>query len=858
MIGAPPAHASAHRRLYRTPAAPASTSTWLLRVNPLARRRLADARQSAWLARLTSLDQALDARAPRCSDELYEQIGMAAAAGRTEEKKALLAVRRAIHNGRIPAAVPGQIGPAAARWIELARTRAAVLATIEGGFEAALARERTRLAECLGDPDFARSLALVADEVHAAAIRYRAGVQDGAPLPQCLRKSERGLLQYLTRAMVRTSPLSRFTAVGLARLDPAGIPLDQVQFTGATPFVGVDLVMFNYVAGGLVGWPEEADGDACIQLSPQVRLEPDNSKVIFTRAADGKVRVRALPVTDQIMMVLELTSMGPRRLTSVARDLAGRLGEPEESAADVLRTLLDAGMLCVAPGPEEIVASPIRELSGRVAPEQSALLLGLVSRLDQFGAAAADERADALTDIGALTTKLSRAADRPAFMQVDEDYVLRPVTVSTNGYAAALGDLADTVSALAVFDPLHDFRALLSAAFVERFGAGATVPLTSNAKALTTTVYQRYTLLSQNSADDLGPRDGSLARLHAVRRGLREMAAAALAAGADEREIVIPAADLAASVAALPERFRAAPLSYGVFVQPWHGSLIFNDALAGHGILFGRFLGADRELGGWARQRLAQRMLARYGTDGVRVAEDRGLHRLNVNARPPTLDDRLSPDDWFSLGLQHDPDSDQLWVLDPDGRRVRVLTFGTGHPELYPPPLRVANWLVSCSRLQVPFVDDFYRAAEADTSRTMSCPRLRAGSVIISRRRWYGHDEFDQAVNAKDEVERLAALARWRAVNEVPEEVVFKTPSGPPGPPRSPGATRAKPARRDKPQYVDLSSGLFTRVMPRLLERRQDGYVEEALPVMADSPHAFEWVVEVSRPAFGEFVIEEA
>lgn len=830
-----------------------STATWILRVNPLRRERLADTAQSQLLARLVSLDRELHALAPRCSEELYQRIGMTEDAG---EKKDLLAVRRAIHNGRVPGAVPEGLGPAATRWIELARTRAAVVAAAEAEFEPALRRERAALAQFLGDPDFQAAQALVAPEVHAAAVRYRESAGTGTALPQSVRKSERGLLQYLTRAMIRTSPLSRFTAVGLARLDPAGIRLDEARFTGATPFVSVDRVMFNYVAGGLTR--QQAGDGTSIQQSPQLRLGPDGTKVIFSREVEGKVRVRALPLSPAVLLVIELTSMGPRRLAEVARGLGERLGESNEEAAARIQALLDAGMLCVAPGPEEIVADPVRDLCAKVAPEHRAALLDLDRRLGEFGGTPAAARPGALAGIAAAATRLSRAARRPAVMQVDEDYLMPPVAVSTRGYDAALRDLAAAVGVLTVFDPLHDFRALLTAAFVDRFGAGAAVPLTANAKALTAEVYRRSRLLAEETAAELGPADGSLAALHAARRRLSGLVLKECA-GQPGPEVVIPPADLAAAIEDLPVRFRATPQSYGVLVQPWQGRLILNDALAGHGILFGRFLGADRELGGHAAERLARRVLARYGADGVRVAEDRGLHRLNVNARPPALDDRLAPDDWFGLRLWHDADADQLWVLDADGRRTRVLSFGTGHPELYPPPMRVANWLVSCARLLIPFGDDLYRAAVGDAGRTWSCPRLRVGSVIVSRRRWYGHDELASAVDTQGDAQRLVALARWRAANDVPDEVVFKTPSGPlvrrggEG-----GGQRPTRSRRDKPQYIDLASALLTRVMPRLLERRNEGFLEEALPPMAGSPHAFEWVAEVSRPAFGDFGIEEA
>jgi hypothetical protein len=82
----------------------------------------------------------------------------------------------------------------------------------------------------------------------------------------------------------------------------------------------------------------------------------------------------------------------------------------------------------------------------------------------------------------------------------------------------------------------------------------------------------------------------------------------------------------------------------------------------------------------------------------------------------------------------------------------------------------------------------------------------------------------------------------------VPEEVVLKTTPEDHGPlaAGAPDVTANRLAQ--KPQYVDLSSALAARVLPRMLERRTGpGFVEEALPAVGDSPHATEWVVEVGR-----------
>jgi hypothetical protein len=65
---------------------------------------------------------------------------------------------------------------------------------------------------------------------------------------------------------------------------------------------------------------------------------------------------------------------------------------------------------------------------------------------------------------------------------------------------------------------------------------------------------------------------------------------------------------------------------------------------------------------------------------------------------------------------------------------------------------------------------------------------------------------------------------------------------------------------KQKPQYVDLSCALSTRVLPRMLDRRiaenAVDYLEEALPGVVDDTHAYEWVVEIGRRPGGLFQYE--
>lgn len=273
-------------------------------------------------------------------------------------------------------------------------------------------------------------------------------------------------------------------------------------------------------------------------------------------------------------------------------------------------------------------------------------------------------------------------------------------------------------------------------------------------------------------------------------------------------------------------------------------------------MLYARFLDADRRMGGRALPRLAGHLQREYGFDGARVTEDLGLHRLNVNAHAPILPGGLTPEDWFTLRLAHDPDTDTLRVEDADGAPLRVLPLGTGHPGLFPPPLSVASGLAISGRLFNSLPNSWHAATPWDRATTRTAPRMAVGDVLIGRRRWYGGDELTTAVaTGPDEHDRLLALNAWRARHGVAEEVVIKNAPEDEGP-LSVGAPDVQSKRlQQKPQYVDLTSALSARVLPRMLDRRgADGcYLEEALPSVVDGTHATEWVVEVGRDAGGRF-----
>ncbi|GAA2625400.1 hypothetical protein [Streptomyces vastus] len=846
--------------------APQKEPLWLLRINPLLRSRLGDPTLRDLLALLAEAERAVRSAAERCSEELYVLIG---ATTDDSTRGQLIAVRRAIHNDRPSKGLP-PTKPSVSEWLQATEQRRRLREEVTHHYEQAADRERQKLAELLGDEHLRRSLALVSPEVYEESERYRAAVAGPGRLSARSRKSERGLVQYVTRAMVRTSPLARFTAVGIAVPGPGGVDPGKVDFEGATGFPSLDRVMLAYVLGGLQPATGTALLNAWVALSPTSALDESRETLYFLRPTDSGFQRLSAPVKGVVRALVDATVMGPRPVRSVVSHIAAQTKCAPQDAAKAVLQAVHQGILCTYNEPED-GAADLSVLLTRPGTPGSALLDDAKSRLPRLATGPATDRRSELRTIDEDFDQLSRLAQRPARVTVEEDYTLSPSTVDSARWRRQLTDLGATVELLSVFDWLHDVRVITTATFVQRFGAGANVSLTEHSESLVQEVSRRAAVMGEsyargdaNALNGLGTADGGLEQLFALRRRVIEETQSRItkAVNSGAADVALSTQEAIELASGMPGRIRQDPLSYGVLVQAAGDRLVFNDGLPGHGMLYARFLDADRKLGGESIPYLAQRLLDRYTWDGARVVEDLGLHRLNVNAHPRILPEGLRPDDWFSLRLVHDTESDTLAVEDADGQRIRVLPLGTGHPGLFPPPLSLATSLSTGGRLNNDLLNGWYQAQPRDQRRTLTCPRISIGDVVLARRRWYGGAELASALGAGPaEPDRLLALTAWRAGHDVPEEVVVKTAFGQDSP-RTLDPSDVLPRRlQHKPQYVDFSSALSTRVLPKMLDRRATeeesvNYLEEALPSVIDGTHAQEWVVEVGRAPGGLFQYE--
>ncbi|QMU78310.1 hypothetical protein GXW83_23985 [Streptacidiphilus sp. PB12-B1b] len=819
-------------------------------------RRLGTAALTGAITALTEAERQCAALVDAARAELFDL----AAGADGHELRTVLELKRAVHNQRTPKpSAASRSWPAAtSAWLAARQRGDLARSVLTTGYESCLAEERAALAQTVAAEPFQVSLALTSPGVLAAVRRYARSA--GRPSKQD-RKSERGILQHLARAMVRTSPLARFTAVGFASWYEQGTALDRVTFQRRRthPVVSVDRALFAALVDGLLPAGGEAAPAATVRRNPSLHTTQD--AVRFRRREGAQIRVLSTPLTPHLATLLDLLTLGPVPPAELGRALTDRLGCTGQQAAQLVLAACEAQILLPGPVLDEQAADPLPaalELLRGHDPAAATALADAASSLDRLPHATVTERVALLNRLDAVQQQLTGHGTRPGRLRVNEDYVLDPFAVSADGYRPALDDLAEVAEFAGLFERHHGLRALACALFVERFGAGASVPLVDHATALVGALRGAEARLTEPDGN-VGPRDGSLAQLLKARaaavRTIGERIARHRAERPQAEELALEPGLLAELAAALPERFRRPAASYGLTVQPVAGRLVLNGCFPGHGMLGMRFLGADRELGGRAAESIARRATAVFSADGVEPCEDRGLHGFNINHRVPLLERTVTPGRWLGIRLAHDPDRDELVLLDADGARVRPVTLGMRWQELHPAPLRIATLLVDTSTVAVDAFGWERPPASEAPHRTLASPRLTVGQVVLQRRRWYPGADFPSAPGLTEAARHLIDLTAWRAVHAVPDEVVIKTGSDRAAPARIPaGGGRPAQWRPEKPQYADLASALAVRALPWYLDRRTPGsYLEEALPGVHRGRHAVEWVIEFDRPAGARF-----
>ncbi len=674
------------------------------------------------------------------------------------------------------------------------------------GYPALRAADRRHLLELI---DISASI-VDEQEARAAVARYRLAIEQGADPATA---DERYLAELVVRAADPDAPDAATTGPGGANWAVDGVRLDAAALAALPTRRRLTLAR-GPLAMALGGLAESGtDSQSPQRVRANWTLRTVGAQVRFHQRVGDQLRLLGTPLTGRLRTLLSLVELGPLPTDTLVVALAQRLDNTPASTGPALdhdpaAATVAAATVAAAVQQELLVADAgLDERSPHLLRRTADALTGrhpdLATTLTALDAAlATNDAGEVSRRLPAAQAGLAALGRYPVRLPVHAQDLLAPVAVGTDGYRRAIEDLGSVAALIGLFDRLHEARALLLAAVVERFGVAARIPLLEHAADLMTMVGRRALLLTPGNSDEFGPADGSLTELLSARAtartALRKAGSPADYCAVGDA-VRLDAAALVALADGLPDRMSRPPAGYTLAVRPLGGQLWLDDVWPG---------------------------TPQPHRTGLTVVEDSGSTAFGADDAQPLTVAEFGPLEWLGAVLEHDPDRDELRLLHPDGYPVQVVSAAMAYPDRLPPPLKLAYWLHGTSRVELDPLQ--LRTSRRAVGETVGTPRVYAGDVVLQRTRWYPGIDLSSL--------DLAQLTRWRVEHGVPATARAVSPMATDPIPGYPG--QGRPARA--PRSVDFGGTL-------LADGRLDpgGYLTEEVPA-GDGP-AVQWLIEYDR-----------
>ncbi len=604
------------------------------------------------LAGLASLRPRLEAVRAELGDRLFARVE---GCEDPQARRVLLRSKRDAFNGRALAQAErlAELAPDLAPLVdEYARVRARVAevrAEALAGYEREMPSARAALRELSAAPALQKGLALSS---HALLAAYRQAA-DPSFDPRKRDKLDLGLVKYLSRVHLKTSPFSTFSPVAPVRFRPDGAEGGSVWLDESLPPTVNDVRLNTYVCNFVLTLLV-SDRATCrrlpVRLNPTVRGRGDELVFLVNyRNVEAFQTVRATPALKLLLGSLRAAG-GRASVSELVDDVVARevIDAPADRLEAYLYQLLDAGLLEPELGVSEVdpLWQPrLRELlAGLVAhaPHVEPLLealeesAGLLERFaaeeragarvellrhlhgsfaDAFrraheggemrpmgvpaGAAAAEERAGAPPERRFLTHLPRTFTSLPEQMVFEDVGAASPLHLPAGEVEGLAGLLAALLREMRPYDTNVEERLRMGEYLLRRYPRGATVPLL--------TFYEDYYRdevmpeLERVRDDQPLPvpphvarrRAAGVARWQAV---VDELAARPSFHAGETVEVSLDQLVRARRAHPLPDAGQAEPTSYAAFVQPFRerpGAPLMatlNTVAPGFGKMYGRFL----------------------------------------------------------------------------------------------------------------------------------------------------------------------------------------------------------------------------------------------------------------------------
>ncbi|WP_431868253.1 lantibiotic dehydratase [Nocardiopsis eucommiae] len=809
------------------------------------------------LGALDAFREDLDRRGGELADLIHTAVG---GCEDRAVRRALLACRRAVHNGRPPKALSGE---ALARLSASARELHARLVAdheaLDRGWEEAReafraetsAAER-RLADLVLDEDFRRALAMSSDALFPDVEAWLSG-PPGAPEHLNTR---RRVVNYALRTALKTSPFSTLTTAGPLPAGDGPAPGDGAV-KGAAEAVQVPapdgfsrhLELNAEVEFQLERLLATAHGPLVLRTNPTLTVLGERAMVVH---ADG--RCVGVPARPWLLALARRAEEG-----ASPADLAGFLtsgfGASAAEAESMLGQLVTAGLLQSDLGVPDQVPDRLTDVADRLGLPEGSPVRRVGEAVREVEAA--DAPGDRWLSLGRL-----RAAVGAALTEAGGDPSLIPgkylcyedvlpgwsTPPRTPDWSALDRDLHRVRRLVSVFDGALPGRLAIAELLGRRFGTGARVGLLE-------------AWLAWNEAADPGNTpDGApgTVGLHGLRDNPFHLADTGVPRIEELRRFQTGLLGLLtppdggghafdADTDALDRLLDAGPAwlpgdhPTTLFLQPLPGgSVAFNAAAPGH------------ETAGSRVRRWSEPPVPHDDGDGPLLVEVAGLFRSSLNrvapyaghelvwpgcvpSRPPER--RVRPAD---LEIRLDPAGlPTLWWRSAD-RAVRLVHRGTMGRYWFPPVLR---FLLD---LTTPMAEAWALVGRARAlytnpkpSEVSVLPRLSVGAVVMERRSWIvpraeldldEGDDFDRFTRARRRVRDLGlpdvVFARAADVVDSTERVMEK-------------------AKDRKPRPLDLCSWWGIEELARMSRGRDLLLFQEAEPNVFGADRVVEYAVEL-------------
>ncbi|MFJ9896665.1 lantibiotic dehydratase [Streptomyces sp. NPDC091280] len=715
----------------------------------------------------------LTAEAAALSDRCHTVIGAPHA---TAAKPKLVALRRTVHRLRAPERLLAEPAVAAALGTELAADIAefgrglaeyrAARAELPAVLAEADRAVHARLRELAADARFDQGLA------HASPT-LREVLRRGPGRPELIR-----LAVYATRAALKTSPFSTFTASGLGRFVADGPALRWTATEPPRSIVELDLSALTPLTDGLDG--------ATVRINPSARLLADTVQFLGPPPTE---ELLTLPLTPPLRHCLRAATARP-----TLAELTAGLPAPSEKAAGYLRSLVTSGLLQLRPDFDEHCVDPLRRLADRL-PELAPLRAALHAYADANGTqrialgSALGERLTALGIDGRLRDVVTEQSVIPGVV----------VEAGLPSWRDALDDLTVACRLLAVFDCTLPFRLAVAAFLREHFGPELPVPFDRFYAALVREGHEAMRLHPAALAFDMT-------------NSTRALSASPVP---EVRELVALIADIRA---ALPDRRRIEkvldtappwvrrPGSVAVYAQHDGDRLIVNAVNSG----FGRGRSQVR------------RLLAHITDDPLPVdtaypdtptyAEFPQTLATSLNQRELALPDRLDhpPPARLTVGVGEDG----LPALYDGGSVIRPVHGGLSFERQLPPVMALLVETFGESpillRPDQPLQHD--AGAGIGAGRVLHAPRLTIGQVVLRRATWVAQaGTLPRRAAGHGDADFLFTLTSWLAEHGIPPRFFVSVLR-----PRDVAAGALAGDRTRKPMFVDIGSPPLVRAFERL------------------------------------------